>query len=349
MRLRRAAAPPALAAPTRRRPKPRRAAAGDGNPGSSATDGDGGSSSDDFMPSNIRAKPRRANRADGPGDMLAWAQSNGTHYSSVHERAGGGLSRHRRQASSAGSGSGSESESFSNVILLEGPSGSCKTAAVYACAEECGFGVCEIHPGQRRSGKDVLALLEDVVLSHTITAPSGNPSLVGNSGDVNQVLILIEQVDVLFEQDQRLWPALKQLALKSRRPIVLTCSSMSCVRWDAACFHAVLRFVRPSERSLVPYCFLMCLAEGVLTSPTDLARACRELDRDINRLLCLLEITVMETSAPPGVDALAQQTLDLGGTLAWLFSPLESGETPESRYLFWSELLSSVQPDAAPC
>ncbi|KAJ2823169.1 hypothetical protein GGI24_003741 [Coemansia furcata] len=168
------------------------------------------------------------------------------------------------------------------------------------------------------------------------------------------MLILIEQVDVLFEQDQRLWPTLKQLALKSRRPIVLTCSSMACVRWETASFHAVLHFARPSESSLVPYCFLLCLAEGVLAAPTDLARACRESERDINRLLCLLEITVMQTSALEVTDTprcLAssdgRQTLDLGGTLAWLLSPLENGETPQSRYSFWFELIASVHPESS--
>ncbi|KAJ2888433.1 hypothetical protein IWW38_004939, partial [Coemansia aciculifera] len=168
------------------------------------------------------------------------------------------------------------------------------------------------------------------------------------------MLILIEQVDILFEQDQRLWPALKQLAQKSRRPIVLTCSDLVCVRWDTFNFHAVLHFVRPSEHSLVPYCFMLCLAEGVLAAPTDLMRACRESERDINRLLCLLEIVVMQCKAvEPATESSAclerQQTLDLGGTLAWLFNPLEVGETPQSRYMFWSELISSVYPKNSPC
>ncbi|KAJ2491276.1 hypothetical protein IWW37_002443 [Coemansia sp. RSA 2050] len=330
------------------RSKPRRTVGDDSTSetGQSSQPASEGDTSDDFMPQSRRPARRRVGQAGELGDVLAWAQSNGT-LSSVRERSYT-VSRHSRRGSSGGSGS--ESESFSNVILLTGPSGSCKTAAVYACAEESGFGVHEIHPGQRRSGKDVLALLEDVILSHTITAQAGNPSLASN-GAVNQMLILIEQVDVLFEQDQRLWPALKQLALKSRRPIVLTCSSLACVRWETTCFHAVLQFTRPSESSLVPYCFLLCLAEGVLAAPTDLARACRKSERDINRLLCLLEILIMQTSTmelevPDAPGCLTsddgRQKLDLGGTLAWLLNPLENGETPQSRYSFWSELIASV-------
>ncbi|KAJ1961420.1 hypothetical protein GGI12_003257, partial [Dipsacomyces acuminosporus] len=36
--------------------------------------------------------------------------------------------------------------------------------------------------------------------------------------------------------------------------------------------------------------------------------------------------------------------LDLDGTLAWLLNPLEPGETPETRYNFWYELVTSAQP-----
>ncbi|KAJ2472607.1 hypothetical protein IWW56_006112, partial [Coemansia sp. RSA 2131] len=115
-----------------------------------------GSDDDDFIP----CKPHRTRRTkDGNGlnEVLAWAQSDGT-MTSVREKMRPS-NRHRRRGSE--SGSGSEAEAFSNIILLDGPSGSCKTAAVYACASECGFEVYEIHPGQRRSGKDVLAVLED--------------------------------------------------------------------------------------------------------------------------------------------------------------------------------------------
>ncbi|KAJ1951966.1 hypothetical protein EC988_003812, partial [Linderina pennispora] len=226
---------------------------------------------DDFMPT---PKPRRRGRAAGNdkelNDILAWANSDGT-LSSVREK--------RRAVWR--SGSDTEPETFSNIILLEGPSGSCKTAAVYACADDLGFQVHEIHPGQKRSGKDILSALEDLIQSHTISAPSNLPyysqpgaSSAGSNtmSTENQMLILIEQVDVLFEQDQRMWPALKQLAHKSRRPIVLTCTDTSCVRWGASNFHSVLSFRRPTEDILVPYCFLLCLIEGALVSPAELSQ-----------------------------------------------------------------------------
>ncbi|ORX74602.1 hypothetical protein DL89DRAFT_264434 [Linderina pennispora] len=299
---------------------------------------------DDFMPT---PKPRRRGRAAGNdkelNDILAWANSDGT-LSSVREK--------RRAVWR--SGSDTEPETFSNIILLEGPSGSCKTAAVYACADDLGFQVHEIHPGQKRSGKDILSALEDLIQSHTISAPSNLPyysqpgaSSAGSNtmSTENQMLILIEQVDVLFEQDQRMWPALKQLAHKSRRPIVLTCTDTSCVRWGASNFHSVLSFRRPTEDILVPYCFLLCLIEGALVSPAELSQVCRESECNINRMLSVLELAICEARSRQNLEENSPpRDIDLSGTLAWLFRPLEAGETSSTCYNFWRELVVSAQP-----
>ncbi|KAJ2633554.1 hypothetical protein H4R22_000382 [Coemansia sp. RSA 1290] len=220
-----------------------------------AVDIDSEFSDNDFIPAR---SSRRQRNNDELGDVLAWAHSDGTLNSICkHSRR---PRRHKRRDSD--SGSNSEAESFSNIILLEGPSGSCKTAAIYACANECGFEVYELHPGQRRSGKDVLEVLEDAILSHTINMPTSNA--IVDKAAVSQMLILIEHIDVLFEQDQRLWPALKQLALKSRRPIVLTCNDITCIRWDLASFHSVLRFQRPAPHILLTPLKLAC---GLHSSP----------------------------------------------------------------------------------
>ncbi|KAJ2770169.1 hypothetical protein IWQ56_002268, partial [Coemansia nantahalensis] len=276
---------------------------------------------------------------------MAWAQSNGS-LSSVRERMHAAPRHRRRGSESGGGGSSSEAEPFPNIILLVGPSGSCKTATVYACASECGFEVHEIHPGQRRSGKDVLAALEDVIQSHTIAMPVGGAQAADRPA-VSQMLVLIEHVDILFEQDQRLWPALKQLALRSRRPIVLTCNDASCISWDAAHFHAVLRFQRPGEHALVPYCFLLCLAEGAVVSPADLSRACREAGCDVNRVLSQLGFALRRAPLPSPAAGL--RSADLGGTMAWLAGPGEINETAQTRYALWLAAVASVQAPGDGC
>ncbi|KAJ1729623.1 hypothetical protein LPJ61_003431 [Coemansia biformis] len=314
------------------------------------------SSDDDFMPTGGRHRSRSSRDADALGAVLAWAQSDGS-LTSVREKMRAAPRHGRRGGGESGASSSSEAESFSNIILLVGPSGSCKTATVYACADECGFEVHEIHPGQRRSGKDVLAALEAAILSHTISIPAAGAHAAEKAA-VSQMLVLIEHADILFEQDQRLWPALRQLALRSRRPIVLTCNDTSCISWDSGRFHSVLQFSRPGEHALVPYCFLLCLSEGVLAAPADLARACREAGCDVNRVLSQLDFALRRPAVhveagPAGGSAEASTLIaatgadprraDLGGTLAWLAGPLKDGEAPQTRYRLWLEIVALAQ------
>ncbi|KAI5125008.1 hypothetical protein M0805_007432 [Coniferiporia weirii] len=58
---------------------------------------------------------------------------------------------------------------LTNTILLAGPSGTGKSAAVYACAEELGWEVFEVYPGiGRRNGASLLNLVGDVGKNHTV-------------------------------------------------------------------------------------------------------------------------------------------------------------------------------------
>lgn len=58
---------------------------------------------------------------------------------------------------------------ISNTILLSGPPGSGKTAAVYACAHELGWEVFEVYPGiGERSGAELNRLIGDVGRNHTV-------------------------------------------------------------------------------------------------------------------------------------------------------------------------------------
>jgi len=73
----------------------------------------------------------------------------------------------------------------SNTILLSGPTGSCKTAAVYACAEECGYEVFEVSPGMRRTGKEVLGLVGEMAENHHVHVVSGK---VESKDDISNIM-----------------------------------------------------------------------------------------------------------------------------------------------------------------
>ncbi|XP_076026402.1 ATPase family AAA domain-containing protein 5b [Genypterus blacodes] len=63
-----------------------------------------------------------------------------------------------------------------SAVLLTGPPGVGKTAAVYACAQELGFKVFEVNSSSQRSGRLVLSQLKEATQSHLVET-SGKDSL----------------------------------------------------------------------------------------------------------------------------------------------------------------------------
>ncbi|XP_016344044.1 ATPase family AAA domain-containing protein 5 isoform X2 [Sinocyclocheilus anshuiensis] len=55
-----------------------------------------------------------------------------------------------------------------NTLLITGPTGVGKTAAVYACAQELGFKVFEVNSSSQRSGRQILSQLKEATQSHQV-------------------------------------------------------------------------------------------------------------------------------------------------------------------------------------
>ena len=157
------------------------------------------------------------------------------------------------------------SEILTNTILLTGPPGTGKTAAVYACAEELGWEVFEVYPGiGKRNGASLENLVGDVGKNHHVksgvkgrnplstlpgnkatmpmqddfTRVHGDPSSSIESG-VRQSVVLLEEVDILFKEDTNFWPAVVNFIKDCRRPVICTCNGT----WlDSLFLHTKLTF-----------------------------------------------------------------------------------------------------------
>ncbi|XP_006891128.1 PREDICTED: ATPase family AAA domain-containing protein 5 [Elephantulus edwardii] len=73
-----------------------------------------------------------------------------------------------------GSSDDEEESRLCNTVLITGPTGVGKTAAVYACAQELGFKIFEVNASSQRSGRQILSQLREATQSHQVDKQGGN-------------------------------------------------------------------------------------------------------------------------------------------------------------------------------
>ena len=81
-----------------------------------------------------------------------------------------------------------------------------------------------------------------------------------------QSLVLLEEVDILFEEDRGFWATVIDFIQDSRRPVVMTCSDESLVPNGTIDSLSVLRMVPPPASLAIDYLSLVAASEGHLLS-----------------------------------------------------------------------------------
>lgn len=169
-----------------------------------------------------------------------------------------------------------------NYLILHGPSGSAKTTAVYAAGEELNAYIFEINPSIKRSGKELLDILEGMVKSQLVHS---------NHRSKNQdSVILLEEVDVLFSDERSFWSGLDRLTEISRRPIILTCNDLNNIPRTVLEEKAeVLEFVPAPTNLQADALFLVALSEGHLLSINTLSHLVSNCNQDLRKALTILQ------------------------------------------------------------
>jgi hypothetical protein len=88
---------------------------------------------------------------------------------------------------------------------------------VYTCARESGYNVLEISTSQRRSGKEILAVIGEACTTQRLLK-----SETYSKQSFSKTLVLLDDVDVLMAEDKGFWTALSNILPTSKCPIILT-------------------------------------------------------------------------------------------------------------------------------
>ncbi|KDO28801.1 hypothetical protein SPRG_22173 [Saprolegnia parasitica CBS 223.65] len=198
------------------------------------------------------------------------------------------------------------------LLVLQGEAGAGKTCSVYACAAELGYQVLEINAGQLRSGKTLLELAGEATQSSRVLASTTSASSASAANPRGEraekqeksqeekrekedftasktlSLVLLEDVDVLFDADKGFLSALSQMARQAKCPILATCTHLP-ENFPSHPPYLLRQWRRPTAAEFTTYLSLMSENEQWALPPTAMTRLHRIFRGDVRRALHFLD------------------------------------------------------------
>ncbi|CAH0479191.1 unnamed protein product [Peronospora belbahrii] len=200
----------------------------------------------------------------------------------------------------------SEVGDLCRLFVLEGESGSGKSAAVYACAEELGYNIIEINAAQNRSGKSVVELAGEATQStrvlHVGTKEdkrikklkkkrrrhSESRKSLEQPTAASLSLVMFEDVDLVFDEDKGFLNAVCSIAKHSKCPIVVTCAQLPDT-FPTKPGRLYRELHKPSIDEFATWMRLVAFIEGLQLAPSLVNVLGKFFKRDVRRSLHFLE------------------------------------------------------------
>ncbi|CCG81660.1 Telomere length regulation protein elg15 / FY16936)) [Taphrina deformans PYCC 5710] len=212
---------------------------------------------------------------------------------------------------------GRESLWKSNLVILCGPTGCGKSAALQAVAEELHYEIFEVNSTDRRSGKDVLEKVGEASQSQMVNKQKSA------DGSQSKSLLLFEEVDVLYRDDKDFWTAVLSLISSSKRPVVLTCNDHLAIPTQLAMPSIFLDFKVPHQPLILDYLSGIVALEQATITRLEILNTITYAKRDLRASINSLQYLSLASGSLPETDGeiVAQELMSQQMLVTALYEP----------------------------